>query len=250
MSAKTILENMYSGRTVVFGHRGASAYAPMNTIPAFELAHKQGADGIELDVHRTKDGKIVILHDFSVEGTTNGTGDIADMTLAELKLLDAGSWFDVSFANTQIPTLEEVFLAVGRQLFINIEIKSREIESNGLESLVAQLIHSYGMKERVIVSSFNPYVLMRFRGIYADVPLGYLTAPAEYIPTPDRFAFEAHHPYQAILDEATLAQYKVQANFINTWTVNDPARAVELAKMGVNGLITDKPDEILRALGR
>ncbi|MDX2075130.1 MAG: glycerophosphodiester phosphodiesterase family protein [bacterium] len=250
MSAQTILESMYDGRTLVFGHRGASAYAPMNTIPAFELAHQQGADGIELDVHRTKDGEVVVLHDFSVDGTTNGTGEISDMTLAQLKKLDAGSWFSPSFVNTHIPTLEEVFLAVGRFLFINIEIKSRAIESDGLEGLVATLIHKYGMTERVIVSSFNPYVLLRFRGIFADVPLGYLTAPNEIIPAPEGLAFEAHHPYQAILDETTIAHYKSQANFINTWTVNDPVRAIELAKMGINGLITDKPDEILRALGR
>jgi glycerophosphoryl diester phosphodiesterase len=250
MSAQTILESMYAGRTLVFGHRGASAYAPMNTIPAFELAHQQGADGIELDVHRTKDGEVVILHDFSVDGTTNGTGEIKDMTLTQLKKLDAGAWFSPSFVNTRIPTLEEVFLAVGRFLFINIEIKSQTIESDGLEALVATLIHKYGMTERVIVSSFNPYVLMRFRGIFADVPLGYLTAPNEIIPAPEGLTFEAHHPYQAILDNATIAQYKSQADFINTWTVNDPVRARELAQMGVNGLITDKPDEILRALGR
>ncbi|MCU0480229.1 MAG: glycerophosphodiester phosphodiesterase [Anaerolineae bacterium] len=250
MSAKTIIEAMYRGRTLVFGHRGASAYAPMNTIPAFELARKQGADGIELDVHRSKDGHVVVLHDFSVDGTTNGVGDISQMTLAQLKSLDAGAWFHPSFANTHIPTLEEVFLAVGRHLFINIEIKSRKIESDGLEGLVANLIHTYGMKERVIVSSFNPHVLMRFRGLYEGVPLGYLTAPDELFPKPDSFSFEAHHPYQGILDEAHVAKYKTEAPFINTWTVNEPTRAVELAKMGVNGLITDKPDEILRAIGR
>lgn len=250
MSAISILESMYAGRTLVFGHRGASAYAPMNTIPAFELAKKQGANGIELDVHRTKDGHVVVLHDFSVDSTTDGTGEINDMTLAQLKQLDAGSWFHPSFANTRIPTLEEVFLAVGRYLFINIEIKSRQIESDGLESLVAHLIHRYGLKERVIVSSFNPYVLMRFRGLYGDVPLAYLTAPDELFPKPDGFSFEIHHPYQGVLNEESIAKYRTEAPFINTWTVNDNSRAIELVKMGINGLISDKPDEILRAIGR
>jgi len=250
MNALSILESMYTGRTLVFGHRGASAYAPMNTIPAFELAKKQGADGIELDVHRTKDGHVIILHDFSVDSTTDGTGDINDMTLAQLKQLDAGSWFHPSFANTRIPTLEEVFLAVGRHLFINIEIKSRQVESDGLEALVAQLVHDYGLAERVIVSSFNPYVLVRFRALLPNIPLAYLTAPDELFAKPANLSFEVHHPYQGVLNAESIAKYRTEANFINTWTVNDNARAIELAKMGVNGLISDKPDEILRAIGR
>jgi len=250
MNVISILESMYAERTLVFGHRGASAYAPMNTIPAFELAKKQGADGIELDVHRTKDGHVIILHDFSVDSTTDGTGDINDMTLAQLKQLDAGSWFHPSFANTRIPTLEEVFLAVGRHLFINIEIKSRQVESDGLEALVAQLVHDYGLAERVIVSSFNPYVLVRFRALLPNTPLAYLTAPDELFVKPANLSFEVHHPYQGVLNAESIAKYRTEAKFINTWTVNDNARAIELAKMGVNGLISDKPDEILRAIGR
>ncbi|PJF32474.1 MAG: hypothetical protein CUN52_01450 [Phototrophicales bacterium] len=250
MDAKVTLENMYGGRTLVFGHRGASAYAPMNTIPAFELARQQGADGIELDVHRTKDEHVVVLHDFSVDATTNGTGDISHMTLSQLKSLDAGSWFDASFANTPIPTLEEVFLAVGRSLFINIEIKSRTIESDGLEAMVANLIQKYGMQDRVIVSSFNPYAIMRFRGIIANVPIAFLTAPDFHIPPPDGLVYEASHPYEGSLNETTISEYRAVAPIINTWTVNDADRAVELAKMGVNGIITDNPSAILQALGR
>lgn len=250
MDAKTAIENIYRGRTLVFGHRGASAYAPMNTLPAFELARQQGADGIELDVHRTQDEHVVVLHDFSVDATTNGTGEISKKTLAQLKSLDAGSWFDASFADTKIPTLEEVFLAVGRSLFINIEIKSRTAESDGLEAMVANLIHQYGMQERVIVSSFNPYALMRFRGIIASVPIAFLTAPDFHIPPPDGLTFEACHPYEGSLNETSISEYRATAPIINTWTVNDVDRAVMLAKMGVNGIITDNPSEILRALGR
>lgn len=250
MNAKAIIQNMYQGRVLVFGHRGASAYAPMNTIPAFELAYQQGADGVELDVHRTKDEHVVVLHDFSVDATTNATGDVSKMTLAQLKALDAGSWFDPIFANTRIPTLEEVFLAVGRQLFINIEIKSRTIESDGLEALVANLIYKYGMQERVIVSSFNPYALMRFRGIMAHVPIAYLTAPDLHIPPPDGLCFEACHPYEGSLDETNLSHYRAIAPIINTWTVNNSDRAIALAQLGVNGIITDDPRTILQALDR
>ncbi len=116
MSARSIIDAMYATSPLVFGHRGAKAYAPMNTIPSFELAAKQGAHGIELDVHRSKDGYPVIMHNFSVDETTNGTGRVTAMTLSELKALDAGSWFSPQFKGVTIPTLDEVFEAVGKRL--------------------------------------------------------------------------------------------------------------------------------------
>lgn len=111
------LENIYQGRTLVWGHRGARAYAPMNTIPSFELALKQGADGVELDTHLTKDGYLIVLHDFTVDSTTNGKGLAKDMMLKEIKALDAGSSFSSEYAGTQIPTLDEVFEAIGKKDF-------------------------------------------------------------------------------------------------------------------------------------
>ena len=109
----TLRDALNESRTLVFGHRGASAYAPMNTLPAYELAVTQGADGIELDVHLTKDKQIIIVHDETVDKTTDGTGNVHDMRLAELKELDAGSWFGAEFHGTRLPTLDEVFEAVG-----------------------------------------------------------------------------------------------------------------------------------------
>ncbi|MDX1995990.1 MAG: glycerophosphodiester phosphodiesterase family protein, partial [bacterium] len=100
MASQSLLDALNQGRMLVFGHRGASAYAPMNTLPAFELAAEQGADGIELDVHRSADGHPVIVHDFTVDKTTSGTGYVTGMTLAQLKALDAGEWFNESFRGT------------------------------------------------------------------------------------------------------------------------------------------------------
>jgi glycerophosphoryl diester phosphodiesterase len=125
---RAILDEIYQGRTLVFGHRGAKAYAPMNTIPAFELAAQQGADGAELDVHLSRDGNPIILHDFSVDATTDGSGLARTMTLAQLKDLDAGGWFGDAFRGVRIPTLDEVFEAVGSRLYINVEIKSETVE--------------------------------------------------------------------------------------------------------------------------
>ena len=106
---ESLLNDFYGNQTLVFGHRGAKAYAPMNTIPSFELALAQGADGIELDVRLTRDGELVLMHDDSVDATTNGSGRVADLTLAEIQSLDAGAWFGEAFRGTRAPTLDEVF---------------------------------------------------------------------------------------------------------------------------------------------
>jgi glycerophosphoryl diester phosphodiesterase len=253
MSLHAVLDAMYQGQTLVFGHRGASAYAPMNTIPAFELAAEQGADGIELDVHRSRDGAVVVIHDFTVENATaaNGSAKITDMTLAQIKELDVGEWFDDRFSGTQVPTLDEIFEAVGSRLYINVEIKSVSLKTDGVEQAVADIIARHDMKQRVIVSSFNPLALVRFRQIIPDVPLGYLYAPE--MPTlPSQMmvslTYEATHPYHEMIDEEFVTEAKRNNYRVNTWTVNDPARAIQLSDMGVDLIITDKPDVIREAL--
>lgn len=245
-----IWQALQAGEALVYGHRGAKAYAPMNTLAAFELAAEQGAHGIELDVHRSADGYPVILHDFTVDHTTNSTGDIRQMTLAHIKSLDAGSWFSPQFAGAQIPTLDEVFESVGRRLFINVEIKSESLETDGVEQVVADCIRRHAMGGRVIVSSFNPHALRRFHALMPTVPLGYLTFPA-YLPelgVLDDLAYHAYHPHHESITPELVAQHAEQGHILNTWTVNDPVRAVTLRDLGVRGIITDNPDTVLAAL--
>ncbi len=197
-----ILEELYQGRTLVLGHRGAKAYAPMNTIPSFELALEQGADGVELDTHLTKDRHLIVLHDFTVDHTTNGHGYARDMTLAEIKALDAGSYFEAKFAGTRIPTLDEVFEAIGQRTFINVEIKSETVDTDGVEQAVADCILRHDMSKRVIVSSFNPLALQRFRSILPAVPIGYLYSPdwTFYAQVMDTLPHEARHPLHSMID--------------------------------------------------
>lgn len=250
---QAILDAMYRGQTLIFGHRGASAAAPMNTIPAFELAAAQGADGIELDVHRSKDGHAVIVHDFTVDATSDGSGQVAEMTLAELKALDAGSWFSETFAGAQIPTLDEVFEAVGSRLYVNVEIKSQTQETDGVEQVVADVIARHNMAQRVIVSSFNPLALQRFRALMPDVPLGFLYSPGMPVDTLALMRelglpHEARHPHESLIDIAYMDWAKAEGYRVNTWTVNDPARGVELRDLGVDGIVTDVPDVMIAAL--
>lgn len=232
---------------MVYGHRGAKAYAPMNTLPAFELAVAQGAHGIELDVHRSCDGYPVIIHDFTVDATTNGTGYVTALSLNELKALDAGSWFAPAFAGVQIPTLDEVFETVGKRVFINIEIKASSPDTDGVEEVVANCIKQHHMQQRVLLSSFSLPTLVRFRALMPEVPLGYLYEGTSSI-LPDDVPFEAYHPHYEHITEELVKQYQRSNKIINVWTVNDPTRAADLAALGVHGIITDTPDTVLRAL--
>jgi len=251
MALMHVLDAMYEDRLLVFGHRGASAYAPANTIPAFELAVEQGADGVELDVQLSNDGELVVIHDFTVDATTNGSGEVASMSLEELQSLDAGSYFSDAFSGTRIPTLAEVFDAVADKLYINVELKTLSREPNGLEQAAADLIQQRELQNRVIVSSFNPVALIELRRIAADIPIGYLYAPG--IPDfPDelmnKLAYEAAHPYYEMLSADEVSKLKSDGLRVNTWTVNDVEQARKLESMGVDLIMTDFPDLIRDAV--
>jgi len=244
------LESMYTDRPLIFGHRGASAYAPMNTLLAFQLAADLQADGVELDVQLTRDGELVVIHDITVDATTDGSGTVAEMTLAEIKALDAGSWFGPGYTGLRVPTLDEVFEAVAGRLLVNVEIKSMALEPDGLEEAVATCIERHHMAGRVVVSSFNPLALIRFRQAMPQVALGYLYA--EGIPAaPDevraRMTTEASHPHHEMLNADSVRALRDAGQRIHTWTVNDPARALVLRDLGVDITITDKPDLIRHA---
>lgn len=252
------LDHIYQGQTLVLGHRGASAYAPMNTIPAFELAVQQGADGVELDVHLSKDGHLIVLHDFTIDHTTDSTGYAKDLTLAQLKELDAGKKFSPAFAGTRIPTLDEVFEAVGHNLrLINVEIKSVDLEhTDGVEQATADCIQRHNLQSSIIVSSFNPYALRRFRAILPEVAIGYLYESDTVhsaggnvaLSLMDGVPYEACHPYHPVIDKAYMEAARSSGYRVNTWTVNEPARALELQQLGVDAIITDKPDIMIEAL--
>ena len=246
-----LMQKLRGGETLVFGHRGASEYAPMNTLEAFTLAAEMGAHGVELDVHRSADGHAVIVHDFTVDASTDGSGEVNKMTLATLKALDAGSWKGEAYRGAQIPTLDEVFETVGQLLFINVEIKSRGYKTDGVEQVAADTIRRHQMESRVIVSSFNPLALRRFRRILPEVPLGYLTAAG--MPSYVRLLSigmqtEAIHPHHSQIDAELVA--RAGERVVNTWTVNDAERARELRDLGVGVIISDKPDVILDALAQ
>lgn len=245
------LDELYQEHgTLVFGHRGACRYTPENTIPSFLQALEMGAHGVELDVHLSKDGVAVVFHDFNLEKTSNGTGLLVDKTLTELKELDAGSHKGAEFTGVQIPTLDEVFEALAGRIAVNVEVKA---DTDGIEQVVAECIARHGMNDKVIISSFNPLILKRFADTQPHLKLGFLIDPHE---TPEMaFTFmsavkhHARHPHHSMIDAAYIRVARQFGYKVNTWTVNDPTRAIALAELGTDCIMTDTPDVMLKALG-
>jgi glycerophosphoryl diester phosphodiesterase len=234
----------------IFAHRGARCVAPENTLPAFAAALAMGADGIELDVHRTADGQLVVIHDFSVNKTTDGQGAVAQMTYAELARLDAGSHFAPAFAGTRVPTLAEVLDLVGDRCRINIEIKSVDLYGNDASDAVASILRHRNLYDQVIVSSFNPITLIKMRHLDARIELGMLYD--DEMPSYFRKVWagppilpQAQHPEHRLVDAGYMTWAHAIGAQVNTWTVNDATEAQRLARLGVTTLITDVPDVLI-----
>ena len=242
------LDYLYHDRTLNFAHRGASGHAPQNTLAAFLLAAEMGADGIELDVHLAGDGEVVVVHDATVDATTDGQGRVGAMTVSELQALDAGGWFGERFAGEHIPTLQEVFDAVGHRLLVNVEIKA-ELGHHppALEAEVVRLIEDNQMTERVIVSSFSPQSLRRVRKLNPNIPLGLLYGKPEpaFLPLLLRWLlvpYDALHPGFGMVHAGYLAQARRWNKRVNVWTVDDADDMRRMRDLGVNSIITNYPD--------
>src|SRR5690554_5174035 len=147
----------------IIAHRGASNIAPENTMIAFQKAYQIGADGVEFDVHLTRDGKPVVIHDERVDRTTNGIGYVKSLTLSEIKKLDAGSYFHPNYSEEKILTLEETLDLVKNFKIINIEIKNNLLEYKGIEEKVTNIIRDKKMEQKVICSSFNHFSMLKIK---------------------------------------------------------------------------------------
>lgn len=231
---------------VIFAHRGASAHAPENTLAAFELALMQKADGIELDVKLTMDGHVVVIHDATVDRTTGAKGKVRDLSLADLRALDAGSFFSEKFQSEKIPTLEEVFEAVGKRTFINIELTNYNSPTDHLVESVCMLVKKFGLQESIMFSSFFALNLSRARSHLPKVPRGLLAFPGLLGAWARSFGF-AFGRYQALhpnLKDTTHQQIQRVHRLrrrIHVWTVNAAEDMRRLFNWGVDAIFTDDP---------
>jgi glycerophosphoryl diester phosphodiesterase len=233
-------------RPTIFAHRGASAHAPENTMTAFMVAVTQHADAIELDAKLTADGQVVVMHDDTVDRTTNGTGRVNLMTLAELQRLDAGSKFPQKFTSEKIPSLEEVFETLGRKIFINIELKNYSSPTDELPEKVTALVMKYKLEESVLLSSFNLIALIRARRSLSKIALGFITISSLADLTMRtrlvRFGpLLAIHPnYEDVTPYLIQNAHRAKCR-IYPYTVNQPGMIQKLINAGVDGIFTDDP---------
>ena len=224
-------------------HRGASAYAPENTFAAFDLALAQGAEHVELDVHPTRDGEVAVIHDATVDRTTDGSGPVEGRTLAELQALDAGSWFATRYAGESVPSLDEVLKRYRGRLHVHIEIKSEAI---GLAEQCADLVQSSRMTHGVTMTSFHVPHLEAIRRSAPGLPLALLTRAldASVVETALELGAVAVSPHSASVTPEWVRTLHRAGLHVRAWKVADEADMLRLIKIGVDGLTLDFPDRL------
>jgi len=242
-----------SSRPIIFGHRGASAHAPENSIASFKMAVEHGADFIELDVKLSLDGVVMVIHDQTVDRTTNGTGMVNQLTYDMLKELDAGGKFDVKFAGEKLPTLDEVFKAVGKDIFVNVELTNYSSQTDDLIPKVAEVVKANEMQDRVLFSSFLPGNLKRIRALLPTTPVAILCLPG-FAGSFSRSFFcmgvspEIVHPYLTDVTAASVKREHKRGRRVHVWTVNEEADLRRLIAIGVDGIFTDDPQKAITIL--
>jgi glycerophosphoryl diester phosphodiesterase len=231
---------------VIFAHRGASAHAPENTLAAFELALAQNADAIELDVKLSADGVAVVIHDPTVDRTTGSHGQVKDLSFKQLRSLDAGGFFSEKYRGEKIPSLEEVFEAVGKRTFINVELTNYRTPRDSLVETVCMLVKKAGLQKRVLFSSFFASNLSKARAYLPDVPRGLLAVNGFLGAWARSFGFnfggyQALHPYLKDVSAQQVQRVHRLNRRIHVWTVNAAEDMRRLFDWGVDAIFTDDP---------
>lgn len=231
-------------KSLIWAHRGASGYAPENTMIAFEKAIEMNADGIELDVQLSKDGKIIVLHDEKVDRVSDTKGWVKDYTLSELKKINVNKKYP-EFGEAKIPTLEEVYTLIkDTNLMINVELKNGVWFYPELEEKVLALTSKFGLEERVVYSSFNHYSVLKLKELNPDTKTAFLYSDglldmAEYA---ERYGVEALHPsFYHLQYQNFIRECKERNILIRAWTVNK-RNEMQLLRDNEIDIITNYPD--------
>ena len=240
----------------IISHRGANIYAPQNTLPAFARGLALGADGFETDVHSTKDGKLVLCHNYSIDKTSNGKGLIAQMTLDALRSYDFGSYFSKTFAGTAIPTLDEFLDLVAESSLrvLNIELKSPKENETTIVGDTIAAVKEHGLFDRLLISSFDPALLLEAKRIDPDTKTGFLYSPnskvtfkilhRNMLTIAKELKANALHPFSLYVNKSLVDAAHSAGMEVNVWTVNSPKSVLRMADLGVEGIITDYPDVV------
>jgi glycerophosphoryl diester phosphodiesterase len=244
---------------LVIAHRGGANLAPENTMAAFEQALGMGVDMIEIDVEQTRDSVIVVIHDRSVDRTTNGTGLVDSLTYGEIRDLDAGSWFDPQYSVERIPTLDQVLEKISGRTKLLIEIKEGSERYPNIERRTVESIRRYNAAKWVVVQSFNLKAVERVKSLYPDIRTYYLLGrnfeafyqehfESDMPITPANAPFEGLAVHYSALDPDKIEGMQRQGFGVYTWTVDEEDVMRRFLASGVNGIITDSPDMLLGLL--
>jgi len=235
---------MLANNPLIIAHRGCSSEAPENTLSAFKLALEQGCDAIELDVHLSGDGEIIVCHDDTLDRTSDGSGVIHEMTVQEIKQVDAGSWFNPRYAGERIPLLQEVFELVPPNIMINVEAKG--LHGDAGERRLLQLLRDTNRVSSVVISSFDHQLLKRLKQREPNVRIGLLYDNELHHNQAEQLGVSVYslHPYHVSIDTATVAVAVDHGLQVYPWTINSVQDMQKAIKQGVSGIITDYPGRL------
>ena len=240
------------GRTLVIAHRGFSGRAPENTVAAISEAIAIGADMAEIDVTLTADNRVVVIHDETLQRTTNGNGNVAEHDFDEIRSLDAGSWFAPQFAGEKVPTLGEVLDLVKGQILLNVEIKTEAVD-RGISDKVAVAIKERGMTDQVIVSSFSPTALEQMRAVAPEIRTAVLFNPElqrgeDPVEIVHGLGASAFNIRGSRLKAKMLRSCREQGIPVGVYTVDKPRKMKQWVKKGIDAIFTNHPDRLLEVL--
>jgi len=242
-------------KPAIIAHRGASAYAPENTLAAFKLALEQGADAIELDAKLSADQQVVVIHDQTLDRTTPVNGRVRDFIMADMHKMDAGSHFDIAFQGEPIPTLDEVFKAVGQLTYINVELTNYATPRDKLPEKVAELVKRHKLQQRVFFSSFYVFNLTRIRRLLPEVPVGLLLPSgwkgklSHFIST-GLLRYQSLHPGLRDVSSRLINQTHKKGRLLLVYTVNQEEDMRRLYEISVDGIFTADPLLARTVLGK
>lgn len=229
-------------------HRGASGHAPENTLAAFRLAWEMGAEMCELDVQQTADDRLVVMHDDTLERTTNGNGQLWEMSLAELQRYDAGLWYDQRFSGEALPALEEVIAFARGKMKLNIEIKIHGHERKNLPALVVETIQREKFVNDCIVTSFDWKTIDAIKKFAPELKVGYIFGWKEFSPEVFTATVELLSTHYSLVNNDFIQRARATGQKVHVWTVNYKWMMRRLWKRGVDAIITNYPDRLREAI--
>lgn len=233
---------------LLFGHRGCPELAPENSLSSFKKILEHNVPGVELDVQICRSGELVVYHDNNMIRTTGFDGNIIDHDLTQIRSLDNGSFFSEQFKGEKIPLFEEVLSLLGDKVYYDIELKADYSKNRGLEKKVLNMINDFRLEKRVLISSFNPLALKRFRNLTKDIPVSLIYSDSESVPFylrkgEGRFLVrtEGIKPDYRLLNEKLFKKMNRKFNLM-TWTVDDEKMFRKYVEWGICGLCTNRGD--------